>query len=142
MEKKKCTICGSEKLLTEFNTRGRGRLHNYCKPCQHEYSKQHYRNNKEKYAQVRFKNHGIYRQRNRELVDSLKDKPCMDCGGEFHPFIMEFDHVRGKKKFGIAKAVNMALRIQTILEEVEKCDLVCSNCHRMRTLSRDKKLQR
>ena len=67
----------------------------------------------------------------RILVDALKVGPCLDCGQSFPPECMDFDHVRGEKLFGIGQ---MGQRQQHfILAEIAKCDLVCANCHRIRT---------
>ena len=49
---------------------------------------------------------------------------------------MDFDHVRGIKKANISTMVRQAYSIETIKEEVAKCDLVCANCHRKRTAKR------
>ncbi len=49
---------------------------------------------------------------------------------------MDFDHVRGEKLFGIVEARGSAIAWQTVLNEIAKCDLVCANCHRMRTYIR------
>jgi hypothetical protein len=68
----------------------------------------------------------------------LKDRPCKDCGGIFPYYVMEFDHVRGKKLHDVGH-----MRRHTpgrIRAEAAKCDLVCSNCHRIRTFKRMKKL--
>ena len=70
----------------------------------------------------------------RDFVDEMKSAPCMDCGRTFPPVAMDFDHVRGEKAFSISKRL-MAKR-ETILVEIAKCDLVCSNCHRIRTHER------
>ena len=70
----------------------------------------------------------------REYIRSLKSKPCMDCGGIFHPVSMDFDHVRGVKVIQISKLVGC--NKERILAEVSKCDVVCSNCHRVRTYNR------
>ena len=61
-------------------------------------------------------------------------EPCADCGNTFPPECMDFDHVRGKKKNGVSWL--LLHRSSIIQREVEKCDLVCSNCHRIRTISR------
>jgi hypothetical protein len=68
-----------------------------------------------------------------EMLAVLKDQPCMDCGNKFPPECMDFDHLEGKYK-NIAKLRSHAW--ETILREIEKCDLVCSNCHRIRTKKR------
>ena len=75
--------------------------------------------------------------RRRAWFDSVKDAPCMDCGGTFPPECMDFDHVRGEKK---VKAVGDLLRCSLVvrLTEIAKCDLVCANCHRIRTRKRRK----
>lgn len=71
-----------------------------------------------------------------ELMKALKEgKPCMDCGGTFPLCAMEFDHRPGEvKRFNISNSANRAVR--TVLKEIEKCDLVCANCHRIRTHNR------
>lgn len=82
------------------------------------------------------------RQRHRELlartVRELKNRPCMDCKTEFpeHPEVMEFDHVRGKKLYDMSCAIRNRIALNTLLKEIAKCDLVCANCHRIRTVRR------
>lgn len=71
----------------------------------------------------------------RRLVDSLKDNPCVDCGLRFPPECMDFDHVRGIKLFQIGQMGHR--RPDALLEEIEKCDVVCANCHRIRTRKRE-----
>jgi hypothetical protein len=44
---------------------------------------------------------------------------------------MDFDHVRGEKLFGIA--VNMNISWERLEAEIAKCEIVCANCHRIRT---------
>lgn len=72
--------------------------------------------------------------RRRRWLQGLKDKPCVDCGGTFPPVCMDFDHVRGKKLFSIGP--NSHVAEDRVLKEIAKCDLVCSNCHRIRTARR------
>lgn len=51
---------------------------------------------------------------------------------------MEFDHSKESNKRGtVSRMVGNGLSLKTILDEVNKCDLVCANCHRMRTYSRN-----
>jgi hypothetical protein len=73
----------------------------------------------------------------RRYIDSLKTgKPCSDCGGTFPPVAMDFDHVRGIKRFSVSKIGGSQMAMETLLEEIAKCELVCSNCHRVRTQKR------
>jgi hypothetical protein len=71
-------------------------------------------------------------QQHKEWLAQVKDKPCADCGGRFPTVCMEFDHRDpAEKSFGISES---ALRARASLEaEIAKCDVVCSNCHRIRT---------
>jgi hypothetical protein len=72
----------------------------------------------------------------RQLIAELKSAPCLDCGGRFPPFVMDFDHVRGTKVGIISRMSTGRMAVRRMLDEVEKCDLVCSNCHRLRTQRR------
>lgn len=74
------------------------------------------------------------RSKKQALVQLAKDKPCLDCGGRFHPAAMEFDHCRGEKLFILSKVGGYS--IEQILAEIKKCDAVCANCHRVRTWDR------
>lgn len=76
-----------------------------------------------------------YYQRNKDLVAEFKRRPCCDCGGWYEPCQMDFDHRPGtKKSFGISG--RHTLKLSTLLPELRKCDVVCANCHRLRTYRR------
>lgn len=71
----------------------------------------------------------------REKIDALKASPCLDCGERFPPECMDFDHRDPKTKLmDIARMTGR--RLATILAEIAKCDLICANCHRIRTRRR------
>jgi len=74
------------------------------------------------------------------MVLELKtNTPCADCGHFFHPYIMEFDHVRGEKVAPVSQMVNQRTwSNQALLDEIAKCDLVCANCHKMRSFKTGK----
>ena len=77
------------------------------------------------------------RLRNQQHVWLVKSVPCMDCGNSFPPVAMDFDHRPGDGKFkDISLLVNGAYSIARIDAEIAKCDIVCSNCHRIRTHER------
>lgn len=116
---KYCPKCQTSKPESEYHKRGLYLLMGYCKICQRAYSQE-----------VRQRNRALIR----ETVQQLKKgKPCEDCG-EIHPYwAMEYDHVRGTKLFNIGDAGRNNLKLDTVLAEIEKCDLVCATCHRYRT---------
>jgi hypothetical protein len=68
---------------------------------------------------------------NQGILREAKSHPCMDCKKTFPWWIMELDHVRGVKKFALSKAGTR--REEAVREELAKCNLVCPNCHRIRT---------
>lgn len=75
------------------------------------------------------------RKRNLEIIIKTKSVPCMDCGVQYPHYVMDLDHRPGTaKKFNLSKAKHKSLKI--VVEEIAKCDVVCSNCHRQRTYSR------
>jgi hypothetical protein len=78
-----------------------------------------------------------YKQEFRRQIDKLKDKPCADCGHKFPPCAMDFDHLSEKgEKLHISLLVGNNQR-QRALKEIAKCEVVCANCHRIRTWKRN-----
>ena len=70
----------------------------------------------------------------RAQVDAIKiERGCADCGYNEHAVALDFDHVRGDKVAHVGTLVTRGHTMQTILAEIEKCDVVCANCHRVRT---------
>lgn len=67
-----------------------------------------------------------------EYIKAQKDKPCADCGVKYPPYVMQFDHVRGKKSFTIGSVYYKKTMAQ-IIAEIKKCEVVCANCHAERT---------
>ena len=105
--------------------------HGLCRECYNfQYHAKWYKENFEK-AKIR-----IYAYRTEHMVrlNALKNVPCVDCGGRFPPECMDFDHVRGKKLFLVSTARQRS--IETSLAEIAKCEVVCANCHRIRTKRR------
>ena len=71
-----------------------------------------------------------------KMLGRIKEKTgCVDCGGKYPSYILDFDHVYGKKVANIGQMLNY-FSIEDIIKEVSKCDIVCSNCHRERTYQR------
>lgn len=84
-----------------------------------------------------------YRQKGSPRVQAMrawlseqKARPCKDCGQVFPEVCMDFDHVVGEKQWNIAAMIVGGRSFEQLKEEVSKCELVCSNCHRVRTAKR------
>ncbi len=96
-----------------------------------ECHKRYYLRNKELYKDKNVR-------RRKELIGfviSLKQKPCMDCGIQYPHYVMDFDHRDRKTKLtSINRMINYhSYSKEKISKEIKKCDLVCANCHRIRT---------
>lgn len=126
---KKCTICKELKLFSEFNKKKTSKdgFQNKCRCCSKEYAKQHYNENKLSYLN---KNERHRKERREWLSEFKEDLECQVCG-ESESCCLDFHHRNPKEKdFVIAVAMNNCYSKNRILQEIEKCDVVCSNCHR------------
>lgn len=141
MLKKICNICRNSKNIDEFSFKSKVKntRNSYCKSCHKNYVKEHYSNNKQKYvSRARITNKKAI-IRNREwLCLYKKDKPCVDCGIIYHPCAMDFDHITDDKIANVSRIMNNSNSIAAMEFEMSKCDLICSNCHRIRTYKRIK----
>ena len=73
-------------------------------------------------------------ERNREVIRFAKNQPCDDCGEDYPAVCMDFDHRDPEKKVaGVGAMVNWG--VKKLVAEILKCDVVCANCHRLRTWS-------
>lgn len=70
-----------------------------------------------------------------KLLQYLSGKYCADCKNT-NIIVFEFDHVRGDKRDDISKMMKNGSWAK-IEDELKKCDVVCANCHRIRTAIRN-----
>lgn len=108
----------------------------YDKETQKLYMREYRKNNPEKCKAVRQIQQTKLRKRNADYVNEAKNKPCTDCGGLFPSYVMDFDHIDGNKTDNISGMVRKMTCLKKIQDEIDKCELVCSNCHRIRTFAR------
>ena len=121
--KLECSSCGQPK--EQVNTP-------YCSECRRKYRAAHYQENKPAY----FAKAKAQRVRNREFISSMKQRPCTDCGIQYQPWQMTFDHLPGTIKLANVAQLHVLAGRAGILEEVAKCEVVCFNCHADRTYRR------
>lgn len=76
----------------------------------------------------------LRRSRRKDRTAASKSSPCCDCRRSLDPVQMDFDHVRGSKSSNVSRL--LADSSPLLVEEIEKCELVCAVCHRYRTLVR------
>lgn len=143
MDTKKCTKCNKELPVECFRTRRSTSklLISWCKDCQREYRRQHYKDNLQAYTINSKDRYTRSIDGFKKMVDELKDKPCTDCNKRFHSVAMDFDHlIPNQKKFTISKFLRRKRltekSVAELLAEIAKCELVCACCHRVRTYVR------
>lgn len=152
---KMCYKCKEIKPISEIQFRKDRSIDGaeLCRACKNSYLKEYYRRDIE--ARRKYQREWEAKRRNPQHLNRLRgkvkrevkawlrslktDNPCMDCGRYFHFAVMDFDHARSNKEFQISTARSFAVSQEELMEELYKCDLVCSNCHRLRTYLRRQK---
>lgn len=104
----------------------------YGSTWKNSYGKTHYENNKSYYIERAKKT----QKRIRRFVHLIKvmNPFCVDCNIKYPFYVLDFDHRRGEKRFVLSKVYTTG--INKVKEELRKCDIVCANCHRIRTFSK------
>ena len=106
---------------------------NRNKEKQKEYARKHYLANKEKMIEKAKKyNSSVYERNLNYIKNHLSNNPCVDCGNN-NIVVLEFDHVRGEKKYNVSDMCRGGYSLATIQKEIDKCDVRCANCHRQIT---------
>lgn len=137
-----CTKCFESKDEKDYYVKDKksNRLHTQCKQCYKEHRKtyhaEHYARYHEAYLQRakirRIELRGEFRQ---NMLEYLKDKACVVCG-ESDMRVLEFDHIDPSNKiFSISQAVKYGYRWHKVMDEIQKCRILCANCHKRRTAS-------
>ena len=114
METKICTKCNKELPIEDFNWRSKenGTKRSECKYCHTDFMKKIYEDKKEFVANIK---------------SQLK---CQKCG-ESKEYMLDFHHLDpSEKETTIARMTSNNYRIDRVLNEIQKCIVLCSNCHR------------
>lgn len=154
---KRCTKCHKVHAISSYAAKQNNKRASWCKKCYAAYAIARRKNNPELFKQQRkesyYKNkevelnrNKLWRQNNKERVKKvirnrrikkkkqvqayLMNKSCMDCG-ERDSRLLEFDHRHGTKHKEISDMLSCSW--EKILTEINKCDVVCGNCHAKRT---------
>jgi hypothetical protein len=131
-----CGRCRRPKPIAEFawHRKAKGQRDNYCRPCRAAYKQEHYAAHRERYvANAARRKHALIAERTAYLIEFFRERPCVDCG-ETDPLVLEFDHI-GQENFSISVGIR-GHKWQSVLDEIERCEVVCANCHRRRTAIR------
>ena len=136
---KQCSGCKKIKVLTKFSIRKSKKWTGYnsrCKRCLADYALKYTYKNPEKKIKYQILQN-IKRKKQFEFVRAYKKKPCIDCQKEYPYYVMQFDHLGVKPKIStISKMMRQLPSMEKLIAEIEKCELVCANCHAIRTFKR------
>lgn len=135
---KLCSNCNEQKQEEAFNKKEASKdgLQPHCRECSQTRSRKYYSDNREHHQKNVRVNTERYVERNRRWVwGILLSSSCKDCG-DSDPMILEFDHL-GDKVAGISSLIQLPSSLENLQKEINKCDIVCANCHRRRTYSRN-----
>ena len=132
---KTCVECKQERESSDFHKK-KGSLAPRCRSCTTAYRARLYRAQPQEKRDALVAKAAATKKILIERLQRYKESyPCADCGGNFHFAAMDFDHVSNDKLDSVSRMTSRGSWIK-VLAEIEKCDLVCSNCHRVRTYNR------
>lgn len=105
-----------------------------------EYNRAYYQKHKARLQQQIYQRRGDTIERNNVLLDELRKQPCADCNKTYPAVCMDFDHLPGTEK-GYPRKLSLStwargVSMKRLEAEIAKCEVVCANCHRIRTQER------
>lgn len=129
-ETKKCSKCKRELPLENFRWKNKseGKKHSQCKECQRAQEKLHYQESISRRESVR-NTTNCQKADNIRLVEKAKASGCIKCG-EKRSYVLDFHHRESSTKIDTINHMIKSASVDTILNELKKCDVLCANCHR------------
>lgn len=125
---KRCCGCKQDKPLDDFHKGA-----NYCKPCAIAASQKNYhkrKSNSNWYSEYKEKRVQQIREKKKKAVELMGGK-CFDCGNSFPDCVYDFHHLDPKEK-DLNPSAAIKLSEERMMQELNKCVMLCSNCHRIR----------
>jgi len=128
-----CAMCMRWKPISEFHNSRTGQF-SYCRDCRCAYDRRYYA---ERGRAPRLARRRAAIDRARRWMAGIKEGlPCADCRGLFPVYVMHWDHLPGFDKLDEISSMVASRTREVVLEELKKCELVCANCHVLRTVAR------
>lgn len=125
-----CSKCKQNLNISEFAKRGKS-FQSVCRKCHSLKMKEHYNNNKTYYIEKASRNNKNYKLLAIKLIIQEFSRGCIDCGNK-DIRVLEFDHLKDKSE-NISSLLGKSASIDKIKKEIAKCEVVCANCHNIRT---------
>jgi len=130
METKVCRKCKQEKPVKDFckYSKSKDGYHYWCKKCQIDANRTRYQTNLET-RKKHVKRTRKARRRAKLKAIEYKGGKCQLCGYKKCPAALEFHHIDPSKKDIRISAIG-GRKWSIVKKELDKCILLCSNCHR------------
>jgi hypothetical protein len=125
---KNCRKCLENLPFNNFYTSKKNKdgHQSYCKVCSCSNRVTHYKDNRENEKIVR----KLYTKTIKDkFIDYKKTCFCSKCN-ENRWYILDFHHTENNKEYDVANMTNGRNSWETIMKEVNKCIVLCANCHR------------
>lgn len=109
-----------------------GQRRKICRPCKRQYDREYHAKRSTEVKQQKLENQKDRVRIARQYVyDYFKQNPCVNCG-ESDPVVLEFDHTDQSEKTNVISNM-MDSSLVRIKKEIDKCRVLCANCHRRHT---------
>jgi len=125
--KKICSTCKIEKDINEFsnNKNKKDGKQLSCKNCCKSQQKKCYYKDKSKY----FNRSKIQRNKTQDFIIEYKKERCCEKCNEKRYYILDFHHIEHKTKSDNIGDLSSSGNFNQLKNEIEKCILLCKNCH-------------
>jgi hypothetical protein len=129
-----CNSCNNDKPFTDFTLKSKPEqiFYKKCKQCRSVETQLWYEKNKTTILKKIADKTKILKN---YVLFVLNNSVCADCGCNDNR-VLEFDHLRDKKN-DINVLINRCVSLDTLKSEIEKCEVVCRNCHTIRERHKD-----
>lgn len=127
---KVCNVCNISKDENEFFFRNRKKniRHNHCKSCKKDIDREYYKKSSIRREKIRraAKEKSAW---SRAFIKRVKKRShCTKCGDN-RWYVLDFHHIKGKG-INISMIAGNSVSIKKVKNEMRKCEILCSNCHR------------
>lgn len=128
---KKCNKCNIVKPIEVFQKRSSNvdGYTNTCKECKREYDNQYHKNRTKESKHHKYVLQKERIQKIRKFIYTYLQNKCCNICGESDIVVLEFHHTKDKL-FNISDGIKRAYSLNKIKKEIDKCEILCANCHR------------
>lgn len=132
---KQCLRCEEWKGHSDFhrNKARKDGMATYCKPCTSTIQMERYRRDPSVNGRALVSQKKSIVRNQQYVWSYLESHPCVQCD-ESDPEVLEFDHLEEGSKFKNVSVLSCsAYSLRTLVAEINKCQVLCANCHRRKT---------